>query len=148
MGPVNGRGENGISRPRPYHRDRRVRPSGGVSCNQGTRRPPRACSLPHDIGNFLTTLQASDRSTKPASYVATASRDKTIKLWDCQTGQILRNLVRLLRHFPFPCLSALPLRPAMITGFELSSSTPQENSFYLLVTITRFGYGSCPQEDA
>jgi len=40
----------------------------------------------------LAGLPASDRSTKPASYIATASRDKTIKLWDCQTGQMLRNL--------------------------------------------------------
>jgi len=40
----------------------------------------------------LAGLPASDRSIKPASYIATASRDKTIKLWDCQTGQMLRNL--------------------------------------------------------
>jgi platelet-activating factor acetylhydrolase IB subunit alpha len=59
--------------------------------------------------NFLTILQASDRSTKPASYIATASRDKTIKLWDCQTGQMLRNLVCPLPHPPLPFLSAFPL---------------------------------------
>jgi len=46
----------------------------------------------------LIVFQASDRSIKPASYITTASRDKTIKLWDCQTGQMLRNLVCLVHH--------------------------------------------------
>ncbi|KAH7914001.1 WD40-repeat-containing domain protein [Hygrophoropsis aurantiaca] len=30
---------------------------------------------------------------RPGAYVATASRDKTIKLWDVQSGQVLRTLV-------------------------------------------------------
>jgi len=60
-------------------------------------------------GDLLTKLQAGDRSAKPASYIATASRDKTIKLWDCQTGQMLRNLVRLVRHRALLGLNAFPL---------------------------------------
>lgn len=59
--------------------------------------------------NLLITLQKSDRSTKPASYVVTASRDKTIKLWDCQTGQMLRNLVCPFHHSTFACLNAFSL---------------------------------------
>jgi len=55
--------------------------------------------------NLLIIPQTSDRSTKPASYIATASRDKTIKLWDCQTGQMLRNLVCLVRRLALLCLS-------------------------------------------
>ena len=70
---------------------------------------PVRAPLPMISGDSPVVLQASDRSTKPASYIATASRDKTIKLWDCQTGQMLRNLVRFLHHSILPRLSAPPI---------------------------------------
>lgn len=34
----------------------------------------------------------TDRSKRPGAYIATGSRDKTIKLWDVQSGQMLRTL--------------------------------------------------------
>jgi WD40 repeat protein len=34
-----------------------------------------------------------DRSKSPGAYVATGSRDKTICLWDTQTGQLLKTFV-------------------------------------------------------
>jgi len=40
----------------------------------------------------LAGIPNTDRSGRPGSYVATGSRDKTIKLWDAQSGQMLRNL--------------------------------------------------------
>ncbi|KIM79589.1 hypothetical protein PILCRDRAFT_73886 [Piloderma croceum F 1598] len=39
----------------------------------------------------LAGLPNTDRSTRPGSFVASGSRDKTIKLWDTQSGQMLRN---------------------------------------------------------
>ena len=59
--------------------------------------------------DLLIIIQANDRSTKPALYIATASRDKTIKLWDCQTGQMLRNLVCLVHYLILLGLSAFLL---------------------------------------
>ena len=47
-------------------------------------------------------LQNTERSKRPGAYLATGSRDKTIKLWDTQSGQLLRNLVRLM-CFPHDC---------------------------------------------
>lgn len=41
-------------------------------------------------------VQNTDRVKKPGAYVATGSRDKTIKLWDTQSGQMLKNLVDCL----------------------------------------------------
>ncbi|EIW84827.1 dynein regulator [Coniophora puteana RWD-64-598 SS2] len=40
----------------------------------------------------LAGLPTNDRTKRPGSFVATGARDKTIKLWDTQTGQILKNL--------------------------------------------------------
>ncbi|KAI9571392.1 WD40-repeat-containing domain protein [Boletus coccyginus] len=40
----------------------------------------------------LTGVPNTDRVKKPGAYVATGSRDKTIKLWDTQSGQMLKNL--------------------------------------------------------
>ncbi|KDQ61138.1 hypothetical protein JAAARDRAFT_32141 [Jaapia argillacea MUCL 33604] len=40
----------------------------------------------------LAGLPSTDRSKRPGAFVATGSRDKTIKLWDSQSGQLLRNL--------------------------------------------------------
>jgi platelet-activating factor acetylhydrolase IB subunit alpha len=33
--------------------------------------------------------------SKPGAFLASGSRDMTIKLWDTQTGQLLRTLVRV-----------------------------------------------------
>ncbi|KAG6814551.1 protein with putative role during mitosis [Tricholoma furcatifolium] len=40
----------------------------------------------------LTGIPNTDRAKRPGLYVASGARDKTIKLWDTQTGQMLRNL--------------------------------------------------------
>ncbi|KAF9013929.1 WD40-repeat-containing domain protein [Cyathus striatus] len=40
----------------------------------------------------LAGIPNTDRSKRAGLYVASGSRDKTIKLWDVQTGQLLRNL--------------------------------------------------------
>ncbi|OSD08495.1 dynein regulator [Trametes coccinea BRFM310] len=40
----------------------------------------------------LAGLPSTDRSNRPGAYVATGARDKTIKIWDTQTGQLLRTL--------------------------------------------------------
>jgi len=40
----------------------------------------------------LAGVPNTDRVKKPGAYVATGSRDKTIKLWDTQGGQMLKNL--------------------------------------------------------
>lgn len=40
----------------------------------------------------LAGLPKTERNEKPGAFVATGSRDKTIKIWDAQTGQMLRNL--------------------------------------------------------
>ncbi|KAA1469359.1 miller-Dieker lissencephaly protein [Dentipellis sp. KUC8613] len=39
----------------------------------------------------LAGLPDNDRTKRPGAYVVTGSRDKTIKLWDTQSGQMLRN---------------------------------------------------------
>ncbi|KAI0075257.1 miller-Dieker lissencephaly protein [Panus rudis PR-1116 ss-1] len=40
----------------------------------------------------LAGLPNTDRSKKPGAFLATGSRDKTIKIWDVQSGQMLRTL--------------------------------------------------------
>ncbi|KAH9945803.1 dynein regulator [Epithele typhae] len=40
----------------------------------------------------LAGIPNTERSKRPGAYLATGSRDKTIKLWDAQSGQMLRNL--------------------------------------------------------
>ncbi|KAF9246371.1 WD40-repeat-containing domain protein [Melanogaster broomeanus] len=40
----------------------------------------------------LAGVPNTDRVKRPGAYVATGSRDKTIKLWDTQSGQLLKNL--------------------------------------------------------
>ncbi|KAG6907414.1 protein with putative role during mitosis [Tephrocybe rancida] len=40
----------------------------------------------------LTGIPNTDRAKRPGLYLASGARDKTIKLWDAQTGQMLRNL--------------------------------------------------------
>jgi platelet-activating factor acetylhydrolase IB subunit alpha len=40
----------------------------------------------------LAGIPNTDRSKRPGAYVATGSRDRTIKLWDVQSGQLLKNL--------------------------------------------------------
>ncbi|TFL07527.1 dynein regulator [Pterulicium gracile] len=40
----------------------------------------------------LAGIPSSDRTARPGAYVASGSRDKTIKIWDTQSGQMLRNL--------------------------------------------------------
>jgi WD40 repeat protein len=37
--------------------------------------------------------QGTGRPKEPYSFVATGSRDKTIKLWDAASGQLLREFV-------------------------------------------------------
>lgn len=39
------------------------------------------------------TSQQSDRSKQAGLFVATAGRDKLIKIWDASTGQLIRTLV-------------------------------------------------------
>lgn len=61
----------------------------------------RASRFVHMVahGYISHCIQNTDRVKKSGAYVATGSRDKTIKLWDTQSGQMLKNLVG--------CLSAL-----------------------------------------
>ncbi|OCH86891.1 dynein regulator [Obba rivulosa] len=40
----------------------------------------------------LAGIPDTDRSRRPGAYAATGSRDKTIKIWDTQSGQLLRSL--------------------------------------------------------
>ncbi|KAI0748484.1 miller-Dieker lissencephaly protein [Daedaleopsis nitida] len=40
----------------------------------------------------LAGIPNTERSKRPGAYVATGARDKTIKIWDTQSGQLLRNL--------------------------------------------------------
>lgn len=47
-------------------------------------------------GYISHCIQNTDRVKRPGAYVATGSRDKTIKLWDTQSGQMLKNLVGCL----------------------------------------------------
>jgi len=40
----------------------------------------------------LAGLPSTDRNKRPGLFLASGARDKTIKLWDAQTGQMLKNL--------------------------------------------------------
>ncbi|KIP08774.1 hypothetical protein PHLGIDRAFT_103964 [Phlebiopsis gigantea 11061_1 CR5-6] len=40
----------------------------------------------------LAGIPNTDKSKRPGAYLASGSRDKMIKIWDTQTGQLLRNL--------------------------------------------------------
>ncbi|KAF5380970.1 hypothetical protein D9615_004094 [Tricholomella constricta] len=40
----------------------------------------------------LSGIPNTDRTKRPGLYLASGARDKTIKLWDTQSGQMLRNL--------------------------------------------------------
>lgn len=55
--------------------------------------PVRISRLTSRNPGLRTTLQNTDRSKRSGAYVVTGSRDKTIKLWDTQSGQMLRNFV-------------------------------------------------------
>lgn len=46
----------------------------------------------YDAIRELAGIPNTDRTKRPGAYVATGSRDKTIKLWDTQSGQMLKNL--------------------------------------------------------
>ncbi|TCD70926.1 protein with putative role during mitosis [Steccherinum ochraceum] len=50
--------------------------------------PVTAYTAIRELGGIPNT----DRSKRPGQYVATGSRDKTIKIWDSQSGQMLRTL--------------------------------------------------------
>lgn len=41
----------------------------------------------------LMARQGTGRPKEPHSFVVTGSRDKTIKLWDAASGQLLREFV-------------------------------------------------------
>jgi platelet-activating factor acetylhydrolase IB subunit alpha len=43
--------------------------------------------------------QNTDRTKRHGLYVVSGARDKMIKLWDTQNGQMLRNLVCCARHY-------------------------------------------------
>jgi platelet-activating factor acetylhydrolase IB subunit alpha len=58
--------------------------------------------IPVRIPRFATAMtcsqlmlreQNTDRTKRHGLYVATGARDRMIKLWDTQSGQMLRNLV-------------------------------------------------------
>ncbi|KAJ7481199.1 WD40-repeat-containing domain protein [Mycena galericulata] len=50
--------------------------------------PPVAYAAIRELAGIPNT----DRSKRPGAYVVTGARDKTIKLWDTASGQLLRNL--------------------------------------------------------
>ena len=88
-------------------------------------------------------IQNTDRVKKPGAYVATGSRDKTIKLWDTQSGQMLKNLVGVFWRCTEKWLMSLSARPDMTIGFEPSSSTPRGNFYFRRLTTRRYACGSC-----
>ncbi|KAG8877384.1 protein with putative role during mitosis [Tulasnella sp. 331] len=45
-----------------------------------------------ELAGLSDVPKSTDRSKAPGLFVATGARDKTIKLWDATSGQILRNL--------------------------------------------------------
>ncbi|KTW28351.1 uncharacterized protein T551_02770 [Pneumocystis jirovecii RU7] len=51
-----------------------------------------AIFAPNSAFKFLTELSGIHLSKNSTGYIATGSRDKTIKLWGCQTGQMIKTL--------------------------------------------------------
>ncbi|KAG5436838.1 hypothetical protein PCANB_001660 [Pneumocystis canis] len=51
-----------------------------------------AVFAPNSACKFLTELSGIHLSKNSIGYIATGSRDKTIKLWGCQNGQIIKTL--------------------------------------------------------
>lgn len=47
--------------------------------------------------------QGVDKNTRPGAYIATGGRDKLIKLWDTQNGQLIRTFVRRIYLSPGSC---------------------------------------------
>ena len=85
--------------------------------------------------------QNTDRSKRPGMYLASGARDKTVKLWDTSSGQMLRNLVSLPPP-PCPPLILIFSSPAMTTGYVPSHSTHQESTYSLHRTTRPSGYGN------
>ena len=74
------------------------------------------------VAAFLSSInslaQNTDKSKRPGQYIASGSRDKTIKVWDTQTGQLLRTLVGIITQELANLIDFL-LRAGTTTGFEL-----------------------------
>ena len=86
--------------------------------------------------------QNTDRSRRPGMYLASGARDKTVKLWDTSSGQMLRNFVSLL-HLPVSkLLNLIFLSPATTTGYVPSHSTHLESIYSLHRTTRPLEYGS------
>lgn len=83
------------------------------------------------------------------SFVMTASRDKTIKLWDALRGQCLWTFVSRLPfldlHFLTNCVFD---RSVMMVGFRPWRFTLAENSFFQWRMIILCEYGIWKQDDA
>ncbi len=79
----------------------------------------------------VTQVRAGDERAKtPGCFVATGSRDKSIRLWDALTGVCLRTFVSaLLRTIGDDDVSrGLNLRTVTTTGFERSYFTLPANT--------------------
>ena len=48
---------------------------------------------PSSANWVLMVWQGTGRPKEPYSFIVTGSRDKTIKLWDAASGQLLREFV-------------------------------------------------------
>lgn len=94
---------------------------------------------------IMSSCQNTDRTKRPGVYVATGSRDKTIKLWDTQSGQMLKNLASKL-HFNDVSANGCS-RLDMTTGCGRSCSTLLENCYSLRRTTRRYECGSFPLVD-
>lgn len=91
-----------------------------------------------------------ERARAPGHFVATGSRDKTIRLWDTTTGQCIRILVRRGCYCPVFKLEAdeasrfAYLRLATTTGCGHSSSTRTVNFFSRRRTTKQSASGISP----
>jgi hypothetical protein len=100
VGPINGRDEVRTERTRQRCPRRSIRANSCIPCNSRIGWHPCTCYPPLSLINPpLTSSQNSDRSKRQGLFVASGARDKTIKLWDTQTGQMIRNLVSPLTSF-------------------------------------------------
>lgn len=96
MGRSNGRGQDGLPWAREHCGGCDIRPHSSISQypRTGGSIGKRSFVLhaPYTRHSCIL-LQTTDRSKMPGLFIATGARDKTIKLWDASTGQVLRNLV-------------------------------------------------------
>jgi WD40 repeat protein len=151
MGYIDWRNQIGIERSRARGRMRSVCASRGVPYDQGAHRSDsESMSVGREVcrcGSWSDAYEntgGDSRSKSPGAFVATGSRDKSIRLWDAQTSQCLRTFV--CNFSPDYCKTPLTgCRSAMTTGFAHSYFTLQANTSSRRQTTRRSKSGTSKQ---